>query len=69
MTVIVLTLVPCVPVEAVTVLGAVEVLFVIVEVSCDFGGRDGGCESAWREAAEIELIFQINFSSEHTLSV
>lgn len=44
---------PCVPTEAVTVLGAVDVLVVIVDVSCDFGGRVGGCVSACRDAAVI----------------
>lgn len=54
-----LTFVPCVPTEAVTVFGAVEVLVVIVEVSCDLGGRDGGCVSVCRAAAVRKVLKNI----------
>lgn len=49
---------PCVPTEAVTVLGAVEVLVVMVDVSCDFAGRVEACAaSPCRVVAEIERIY------------
>lgn len=48
------------PTEAVTVFGAVEVLVVMVDVSCDLAGRAGGCCSDCRAAAKtINKVFII----------
>lgn len=49
----VLTLVLCVPTPALAVLGPVEVLLVMVDVSWHLGGLLGGCDSDCRAAAEI----------------